>query len=175
MLADFPYRARFVLTSGRQMNNRNIGRLENFKRNALFVVTPLCYCSFKFDSIAGIFHLRRQQIPHLEPLYRKDLKPSVKVRNLGGSRRHGSLRSYFREGCIKISFKWAGFKLWKHLDTSMIKHLIRLTDSGRKFPSSSRSSYEAVASQKTKRSALSCNFSNLTRFFLPQNIHATGQ
>ena len=158
MLADFPYRARFVSTSGRQMNNRNIGRLETFKRNALFAVTPLCYISFKCDNVAGIFHLIRQQIPHLEPLYRKDLKPFVKVRNLGGSRRHESLRLYFREGCIKISFKWAGFKLWKHLNTSMPKYLIRLKDSGRKFPSSSRSSYEAVASQKTKRSASHVTF-----------------
>ena len=54
MLADFPYRARFFSTSGRQMNNnRNIGRLENFKRNALFAVTPLCYISLKCDNVTG--------------------------------------------------------------------------------------------------------------------------
>ena len=45
------------------MNSRNFCGLENFKRNALFAVTPLCYISLKCDNVTGIFHLVRQHIP----------------------------------------------------------------------------------------------------------------
>ena len=45
------------------MNNIDIGRLENFKRDALFAVTPLCYIYLKCDNVTGIFHLIRQHIP----------------------------------------------------------------------------------------------------------------